>query len=38
MGTLSSSASFCSSIFHNRTLEPLLPPPSAVISRLVAFG
>src|ERR1035438_9446699 len=32
------SANFCSSSFHNRTREPLLPPPSAVISRLVAFG
>jgi len=26
-GTPSSSASFWSSIFHNRTREPLLPPP-----------
>src|SRR3989304_10360550 len=34
MGTPSSSASFCSSISHNRTREPLLPPPSAEISRL----
>jgi hypothetical protein len=31
-----SSASFCSSTFHKRTLEPLLPPQSAVIRRRVA--
>jgi hypothetical protein len=34
----SSFASFCSSIFHNRTREPLLPPPSAVISNVLACG
>jgi hypothetical protein len=33
-----SSASFCSSRFHNRTREPLLPPPSAMTSSLVALG
>src|SRR5262245_42683377 len=32
-GGLSSSASFCSSIFHSRTRYPLLPPPSAEIVR-----
>src|SRR6202008_71661 len=34
----SSLASFCSSRFHSRTREPLLPPPSAVISNRVAWG
>jgi len=34
----SSSANFCSSTFHKRTREPLLPPPSALISRQAAFG
>ena len=38
IGTLSWSASFCSSSFHSRTHEPLLPPPSAVINKLRAFG
>src|SRR5712664_430991 len=38
MGTPSSSASFCSSIFHNRTREPLLPPPSAVIREAAGAG
>src|SRR5438445_13893507 len=31
-------ASFWSSRFHSRTREPLLPPPSAVISNRVALG
>src|SRR6266446_7053623 len=31
-------ASFCNSRFHNRTREPLLPPPSAVMSRRIALG
>ena len=31
-------SSFCSSCFHRRTREPLLPPPSAVISNRVATG
>src|SRR5215471_17863782 len=35
MGILNSSASFCNSTFHSRTREPLLPPPSAVISKLL---
>src|ERR1035437_9930617 len=29
-----SSASFCNSSFHSRSREPLLPPPSAVMSKL----
>src|SRR5205807_10383595 len=33
-----SSASFCSSTFHNRRREPLLPPESAVISSRLALG
>jgi hypothetical protein len=31
-------ASFWSSRFHSRTRDPLLPPPSAVISNRVALG
>jgi hypothetical protein len=31
ISSLVSSASFCNSSFHNRTRDPLLPPPSAVI-------
>jgi len=31
ISSLVSSASFCSSTFHNRTRDPLLPPLSAVI-------
>src|SRR5271166_5272082 len=31
-------ASFCNSRFHSRTREPLLPPPSAVISNRLALG
>ena len=31
-------ASFCSSRFHSRTRDPLLPPPSAVMSRRLAWG
>jgi hypothetical protein len=38
MSRSSSLASFCSSRFHSRTREPLLPPPSAVISNRVALG
>ena len=38
MSRPSSLASFCSSRFHSRTREPLLPPPSAVISNRVALG
>src|SRR6516164_6602715 len=38
MSRPSSLASFWSSRFHNRTCEPLLPPPSAVISNRVALG
>src|SRR5882762_6164549 len=38
MSRSSSLASFCSSRFHKRTREPLLPPPSAVISNRVASG
>src|SRR6201998_636064 len=34
----SSLASFCSSRFHSRTREPLLPPPAAVISTRGASG
>jgi hypothetical protein len=34
----SSLASFCNSRFHSLTREPLLQPPSAVISRRVALG
>src|SRR3981189_1188959 len=34
----SSLANFCNSRFHSRTREPLLPPPSAVISSRVASG
>ena len=30
-------ASFCSSRFHSRTREQLLPPPSAVINNRVGF-
>ena len=33
-----SSASFCNSHFQRRKREPLLPPPSAVISNRLAFG
>src|SRR3972149_18758 len=33
-----SSASFCSSSFHKRSLYPLLPPASEVISNRVATG
>src|SRR6202140_1806814 len=33
-----SSASVCSSSFHKRRRDPLLPPPSAVISRRLACG
>src|SRR5207248_8202979 len=36
MSKPSSLASFCNSRFHSRTREPLLPPPSAVISNRVA--
>ncbi len=32
------SASVCSSTFHSRSRDPLLPPPSAVISRPFATG
>src|SRR6202007_2163039 len=38
IGSLSSLANFCSSIFHNRTRHPLLPPASAVINRRLALG
>ena len=38
MGKPSSSASFWSSTFHNRTREPLLPPPSAMICKHCGFG
>src|SRR5258708_31020262 len=38
MSRPSSLASFCNSRFHSRTREPLLPPPSAVISNRVALG
>src|SRR2546421_3719137 len=38
MSRPSSLASFCSSRFHSRTREPLLPPPSAVISNPGALG
>src|SRR5260370_25204119 len=38
MSRPSSLASFCNSRFHSRTREPLLPPPSAVISNPVALG
>src|SRR5258705_3133779 len=38
MSRSSSLASFCSSRFHKRTREPLLPPPSAVINNRVLFG
>jgi hypothetical protein len=31
-------ASAASSVFHNRSREPLDPPESAVISNLVAVG
>jgi hypothetical protein len=37
-GIPSSSASFCRSTFHSRTREPLLPPPSTVTSKLLAWG
>ena len=33
-----SSANCCSSHFHKRTREPLLPPPSALISSRLAVG
>ena len=33
-----SSASRCSAHYHRRTRDPLLPPPSAVISRRRAAG
>ena len=32
------SANFCSPTFHDRKRYPLLPPPSAVITRRWAFG
>ena len=38
MAMPSSSASRCNSHFHKRTREPLLPPPSAVISSRFAKG
>jgi hypothetical protein len=38
IGMPSSSASLWSSSFHSRTRDPLLPPPSAVITRRVACG
>src|SRR5467141_390174 len=38
MSRPNSLASFCNSRFHSRTREPLLPPPSAVISNRVASG
>src|SRR5207253_6928729 len=38
MSKPSSLASFYNSRFHSRTREPLLPPPSAVISNRVASG
>src|SRR5437762_14188337 len=38
MSTPSSLASFCSSRFHSRTREPLLPPPSAVIQQSGRVG
>src|SRR3981189_2235317 len=38
IGNFSSSASFCSSIFHTRTRQPLHPPPSAVRNRPLGFG
>src|SRR5260370_16790157 len=38
MSRPSSLASFCNSRFHSRTREPLLPPPSAVVSNPVALG
>src|SRR6266702_3312273 len=33
-----SSAKCCSSHFHKRTREPLLPPPSALMSSRLAWG
>src|SRR5271166_2454684 len=38
MGKRNSLAKLCSSIFHRRTRWPLLPPPSAVIIRRLAWG
>src|SRR5262245_18519759 len=33
-----SSANLCSSTFHKRNRQPLLPPPSAVISSVLPLG
>src|SRR2546423_14962679 len=38
MSRSSSLASFCSSRFHSRTREPLLPPPSAGVNHPIAVG